>query len=722
MKLFKHSFPAVPVVLLVFLLFCPNTLLAASGLASFFAYSWEPSGMTNMGVWFWAGGTISLLLILLVTIRLNSSLQRSLSCKTQKVSSLKERELLHRSLFDLSPYGCALYDMDGRFVMVNEEFCRRHNKREAEFIGQTSNNLGHYSEYDAFLDMRKRLQKVDQVQNLEFIIDSDLGPTHGLYSGKLITLGENTYILASSVDATSKKRAEAALKFSENNLKQLFDSAPLPMAFAHSLGGSYLVTIWNQSWCECFGYQKEEADGKNGLEIGLWVDENDRHRFITNLESVNGPKSLEVLLRCKDGSIRNCIIYGRFVGSPEQQILSVVYLDITERKKTEREKEQLQKQLNQTQKLESVGQLAGGVAHDYNNMLGVILGHVELAILKAGSDSKLTKHHTEIKKAAKRSAELTQQLLAFARKQTISPVVLNLNNAIQDTVEMLGWLIGEHIDLSWQPANANLSVKIDPNQLDQLLVNLCVNGRDAISGTGEVIIETKVVDSPDKSDEILLDSVEYVMLSVTDNGTGMDKETRAKIFEPFFTTKGLGHGTGLGLATVYGVVKQNGGMITVDSTPGKGSSFKVYLPRAVDDNSESGNTTKKKVVLDQPTGQTVLVVEDELGVLEVNAAMLEDLGYKVLTASKPSEAFEITDKYQGKIDLLLTDVILPEMNGKEVEERIRLSNPNIGCLFVSGYSVDVISIHGVLAPGLHFLQKPFSRQQLADKLKEALSG
>ena len=606
--------------------------------------------------------------------------------------------------------------------MVNEEFCRRHNKKEAEFIGQTSSNLGHYSEYDAFVAMRKQLQEVDQVRNLEFIIDSDLGPTHGLYSGKLITLGEKTYILASSMDATSKTRAEAALKYSENNLKQLFDSAPLPMAFAHSLGGAYLVTTWNESWYECFGYQKEEADGKNGLEIGLWVDENDRHRFLTNLEKVNGPKSLEVLLRCKDGSIRNCLIYGRFVGTPEQQILSVVYLDITDRKKTERERERLQKQLNQTQKLESVGQLAGGVAHDYNNMLGVILGHIELAILKAGADSKLIKHHTEIKKAAKRSAELTQQLLAFARKQTISPVVLDINNAIQDTVEMLGWLIGEHIDLSWQPANAKLPVKIDPNQLDQLLVNLCVNGRDAISGTGEVIIETKVVDSPEKSDSVLIGSADYVMLSVTDNGTGMDKETRTKIFEPFFTTKGLGHGTGLGLATVYGVVKQNGGIITVDSTPGKGSSFKVYLPRAVEKKSDAEKSLKKRMVQDVPTGQTVLVVEDELGVLEVNAAMLEDLGYRVLTASKPSEAFEVADKFQGKIDLLLTDVILPEMNGKEVEERIRVGNPDIGCLFVSGYSADVISSHGVLASGLHFMQKPFTRRQLADKLKEALSA
>lgn len=367
-------------------------------------------------------------------------------------------------------------------------------------------------------------------------------------------------------------------------------------------------------------------------------------------------------------------------------------------------------------KLESVGQLAGGVAHDYNNMLGVILGHVELAILKAGPDSKLKKHHTEIQKAAKRSAELTQQLLAFARKQTISPVVLNLNAAIQDTVEMLGWLIGENIELIWQPAHAILPVEIDPNQLDQLLVNLCVNGRDAISGTGRIAIETKIVHAPDIKAEHYHGSGEYILLSVTDSGIGMDTKTRAKIFEPFFTTKSLGHGTGLGLATVYGVVKQNGGFIHVESSPGEGSSFQVYLPKAVEQNDAVPAGLKKGDDKNrQGIGQTVLVVEDELGVLEINAAMLDDLGYKVLAASRPSEAMDLADQHRGKIDLLLSDVVLPEMNGKELEGHIRRTNPNIGCLFVSGYSADVISLHGVLADGVHFMQKPFTRQQLAQK-------
>jgi len=678
--------------------------------------------MPNIGTWLWAGSTICLLLILLVTIRTNRSIQARLDRKICKLKKLQEYELFHRSLFNLAPYGCALYDMDGRFVAVNEEFCRRHNRGEEELIGRTCTELGYYSEYEAFLTMRKQLQRREDVNNLEFIVDSDLGPAHGLYSGKLIALGKKSYILASSVDTTSKIRAEEALRRSENRLKRLFDSAPLPMAFDQSIDGTHSITTWNESWYTCFGYSKEEADGKNGLEIGLWVDKEDRKRFLSNLDKVKGPRSLEVNLRCKDGSVRNCIIYGRFVGNREQQILSVVYLDITGRKKAEREREQLQKQLTQTQKLESVGQLAGGVAHDYNNMLGVILGHVELAILKAGPDSKNTKHHSEIRKAAKRSAELTQQLLTFARKQTISPIVIDLNSAIEDTVEMLGWLIGEHIDLAWQPESARLQVNIDPNQLDQLLVNLCVNGRDAISGTGKIVIETKKVDASEVEGDTPNGVQEYAMLSVSDSGSGMDKETIAKIFEPFFTTKKLGHGTGLGLATVYGVVKQNGGIVKVDSRLGDGSSFKIYLPKSANQSlTAQGDTKGWSRKEGQQTGETILVVEDEIGVLEVNTAILEDLGYRVLSASRPSEALELARGHHGEIDLLLTDVILPEMDGKEVEKQVRKIYPQIGCLFVSGYSSDVISHHGVLADGVHFMQKPFTRQQLGDKVQSALT-
>lgn len=613
--------------------------------------------------------------------------------------------------------------MDGRFVAVNEEFCRRHNKREQELLGRTSIDLGYYSEYEAFVEMRKQLRSTDQVKNLEFIVDSDLGPTHGIYSGKVVSIGEESFILASSVDATSKKRAEAALRLSENNLKRLFDSAPLPMAFAQSVGGIYSDTTWNEAWYNCFGYPKHEVKGKNGLDIGLWVDVDERYQFLKNLEKIDGPNSLEVRLRCKNGAVLNCIIYGRFVGNPGQQILSVVYLDITERKKAERERELLQRQLNQTQKLESVGQLAGGVAHDYNNMLGVILGHVELAILKAGPDSALKKHHEEIQKAAKRSADLTQQLLAFARKQTISPVVLELNSAIEDTVEMLRWLIGEHIELIWKPAAARLPVKIDPNQLDQLLVNLCVNGRDAISGTGRIVIETGEVKNSEGREKGQDSLEDHILLSVTDSGVGMDKETIAKIFEPFFTTKKLGHGTGLGLATVYGVVKQNAGVVTVKSNPGEGSSFNVYLPRV---NEAIQAPASLPELENEPatfagTG-TILVVEDERGVLEVNCALLEDLGFQVLAAGRPSEALHHARSHEGDIDLLLTDVILPEMNGKELADEIGKIRPGTTCLFVSGYSADVISSHGVLAEGIHFMQKPFTSEQLAKKVQEALAA
>jgi signal transduction histidine kinase/ActR/RegA family two-component response regulator len=395
--------------------------------------------------------------------------------------------------------------------------------------------------------------------------------------------------------------------------------------------------------------------------------------------------------------------------------------EIAERKLAEVEKEKMQSQLIQSQKIESVGRLAGGVAHDYNNMLGVILGHTDLALLKTDDDHPLHDHLKAIRHAAQRSAELTQQLLAFARRQTIAPQMMDLNAAVTTTLQMLQLLIGEDIVLDWLPGAEPYPVKIDPSQFDQLLMNLCINARDAINGGGRIHIETReiAIDAAYCATKLYFVPGDYAVLSVSDNGSGMDNQTQAKIFEPFFTTKNLGQGTGLGLATVYGIVKQNNGFIHVYSEPGHGTTFSIYLPL-----SESLNPADKKSpdnTIATSTNATILVVEDEKHLLHICQTMLLDLGYKVLAAGTPEEALLLAADHKDRIDLLLTDVVMPGMNGRELQARMQKNNPGIKCLFMSGYTANVISHHGVLDPDVYFIQKPFTFMDIGKKILETLN-
>jgi two-component system, cell cycle sensor histidine kinase and response regulator CckA len=380
----------------------------------------------------------------------------------------------------------------------------------------------------------------------------------------------------------------------------------------------------------------------------------------------------------------------------------------------------LEAQLRQAQKMESVGRLAGGVAHDYNNMLGVILGYTELALDKVDPSDPLHADLEEIRKAGRRSAEITRQLLAFARKQTISPEVLDLNGTVDSMLKMLRRLIGEDIDLAWMPRAGLWPVKMDPAQIDQILVNLCVNARDAIGGVGRITIET---DRVTFNGNYCVDHAEFlpgefVLLAVSDNGCGMDKETQEHLFEPFFTTKELGKGTGLGLATVYGIVKQNDGFINVYSEPGQGTTFKIYLPRHGDRIDEIPVESLEEFPLGR--GETLLLVEDEPAMLKMGKMMLERLGYEVLTAVGGSAALRLAEEHAGKIDLLMTDVVMPEMNGRDLAERLQGHYPKVKRLFMSGYTADVIAHRGVLPEGEHFIQKPFSLEELARKVREAL--
>lgn len=379
-------------------------------------------------------------------------------------------------------------------------------------------------------------------------------------------------------------------------------------------------------------------------------------------------------------------------------------------------------QFQQAQKMESIGRLAGGVAHDYNNMLSVILGYTEMALEKVDPSDTLHEDLQEVFNAAKRSSDITRQLLAFARKQTIAPVVLNLNTTLDGMLNMLRRLIGEDISLAWQPSFEVWPIKIDPSQVDQILANLCVNARDAIKGVGKVTIETANVSFDDADCALNRGFIPgaFVMLAVSDNGCGMDKTIVNQIFDPFFTTKDIGEGTGLGLATVYGIVKQNHGFINVYSEPDNGTIFKIYIPRDTADIEQTTDAKLSKIPMGQ--GETILLVEDELALLGMVKRLMERLGYIVLCASEPDSALRLAKEHAGEIELLLTDVIMPKMNGRDLANLLTNSYPSMKLLFMSGYTADVIAHKGILDEGVNFIQKPISQNDLAAKLREILDA
>lgn len=394
--------------------------------------------------------------------------------------------------------------------------------------------------------------------------------------------------------------------------------------------------------------------------------------------------------------------------------------DVTGLKQADKEKAALKAQLMQAQKMESVGRLAGGVAHDFNNMLSVILGHAEIALMHVDTNQPTYVSLQEIRKAAQRSADLTRQLLAFARQQTVSPKVLDLNENISGLLNMLQRLIGENIRLLWKPAASLWQVRMDSSQIDQIMANLCVNAHDAIADVGEILIETGNCTCDESASKVHphLTPGDYVKISVSDNGSGMDKATLDHIFEPFFTTKELGKGTGLGLATIYGIVKQNNGFIDVNSEPGKGTTFFIYLPRFEEREEPASRETAPAP--SHRGNETILLVEDEPTILEITAEILTQLGYTVLQAHTPAEALRMGREHVGEIHLLMTDVIMPEMNGRELAKSLSDLCPRIRCLFMSGYTSDIIAHHGVLDDGVHFLQKPFGLDALSAKLREVL--
>jgi len=516
-------------------------------------------------------------------------------------------------------------------------------------------------------------------------------------------------------DITERKTAEETLRLSERE-KALILNASIEMFVYYDLD---LRIQWaNRAAGESVGRRVEDLVGMNCYE--LWHQRMEPCLNCPVILARETGKSHKTEIATPDG--RHWFIRGYPVLDEKGQVIALVEFgqDITERKQSEAEREKLQEELLQSQKMESIGRLAGGVAHDFNNMLGVIIGHSEMALEQIPPDDAVQEDLKEILSAARRSADLTRQLLAFARKQTISPIVLDLNETVEGMLKMLRRLIGEDIHLIWLPQGGLWQTLIDPAQIDQILANLCVNARDAIDGIGKITIETGnlTLDETFCADHAESTPGDYVLLAVSDSGCGMDKETLGKLFEPFFTTKGVGTGTGLGLATIYGIVKQNHGFINPYSEPDQGTTFKIYLPRY------TGKTVQKSIdsaeEADRGGPETILLVEDEPSILKLGKKVLERLGYRVLAASTPGKAIGIAEHFSEKIHLLMTDVIMPEMNGRDLASRLKSSHPGMKRLFMSGYTANVIAHHGVLEKGIHFIQKPFSRSEVAAKVREAL--
>ncbi|WP_051617437.1 hybrid sensor histidine kinase/response regulator [Desulfonatronovibrio hydrogenovorans] len=629
--------------------------------------------------------------------------------------------------------GMLIIDSSGLILEANPAFCSMIRQSRDKIINRTFVDLLKWLRING--ELKKIIQQVRAKGSFEGEIQARLHKgsalIHALVSVS-ISLDDSgrpdSYIVVVH-DTTDRRNQEKALLEAEKRYREIFELAPVAI-FRTTPDGRFLMVNPAYSTMLGFGSPQEMIRSVNDIGTQLYHDPAERIEYVRQLREKGMVDGFETRLKRQDGGLVWVSINSRTVLNEQGNILFIdgFLRDITafkeneqQRYRAEQEREKLQNQLNQAQKMESIGRLAGGVAHDFNNMLQVILGYSRMAMARTSSDSPLVHPLEEIQKAADRSVDLARQLLAFARKQTIRPKVLNLNDTISDMMGMLQSLIGEHLILEWTPAPDLLLTRVDPSQIDQILVNLVINARDAISGQGSISIATKNFEMDEsfcrEHPECL--AGDYVLLEVADSGCGMDEHVLSKMFEPFFTTKGLGVGTGLGLATVYGIVKQNNGYIYAHSRPGHGTVFSVYFPGIQGEQASFFGRKQAQQDLARGSG-TVLLVEDEEMVLELTSEVLEQLGYTVLSSSSPTLALEKAKEYQGEIDLLVTDVNMPVMNGPELARKIRTVRPDIRVLFMSGYTSDLMRHQDLLCNETLFLQKPFSAEELSQKIRRVL--
>ncbi|MBN2369851.1 MAG: PAS domain S-box protein [Vicinamibacteria bacterium] len=648
---------------------------------------------------------------------------RDISERRRAEESLRRSEMRYRALIESQIDLVSRYRSDTILTFVNDAYCKFYGKTREELIGQSFMFMVAPEFRDIVAKETENLAK-DPASLVvgEYLNYNQAGKECWIQWIVHSITDENGRVLelqAVGRDITHLKQTEEALR--QANI--VVESSPVVL-FRWKTAEGWPVEYVSKNVVQ-FGYTVDELLAGDMAYIEL-VHPDDRHRFVQEIRKYSAAGAdrfqQEYRILTKNGDVRWVDDRTAVQRDDQGRIMHYqgIVIDVTERKRAEKERGKLQTQLYQAQRMESVGRLAGGVAHDFNNMLTAILGHTQMAMTKVADSDTIHKDLDVIERCTLRSAAIVRQLLAFARQQPVAPKVLDLNDTVTGMLKMLQRLIGEDVDIAWRPGADLWFVRIDPSQIDQLLANLCVNARDAIAGVGKIIIESDNA----VFDEAFCDAHpgfmpgQYVMLAVSDNGCGMDGKMLDHIFEPFFTTKEIGKGTGLGLATVYGIVKQNEGFINVYSEPGKGTVLKVYLPRCVDEPVERLFAAEPEIP--RGRGETVLLVEDEESILLISKSMLEELGYRVLIASTPGEALRLVETDTGHIALLLTDVIMPEMNGRALAALIGGIHPRLKCLYSSGYTADVIAHRGILDEHVHFLQKPFTIRELAVKMREAL--
>jgi len=625
--------------------------------------------------------------------------------------ALRESEKKFALAFDASPDAVNINRLeDGLYVATNKGFTDLTGFTHEDVAGKTTLDINIWTDLADRQRLVDALQSEGYCENLEAVFRKKDGSlATGLLSARTLMLDHVPHIISITRDITRKRQAEANLE----RLKVAIEQAGEVIVITDPDGN---IQYANPAFVRVTGYAVDEVIRQNPriLKSG----EHDETFYETLWQTITGGQTWtgRMVNKKKDGTLYTEEATISPVFDHHGAIVNFVAIkrDITAQLK-------LEAQYLQAQKMESVGRLTGGVAHDFNNILAVIIGYAEMALDKMDPAHPVHADLDKIHEAAMRSADIVHQLLAFSRKQAIDPKILDLNATVEGMLKMLRRLIGEDIELRWSPQPELPLIKMDPAQIDQILANLCVNARDAIDGAGAITIATSHtwLDAAFCANHPGLEPGAHVVLSVADNGCGMEPGLIENIFEPFFTTKGV-LGTGLGLATVYGIVQQNQGVIVAESAPGGGATFRVYLP------AQGPGVAWTKEARPEPAlpgrGETILVVEDDPSILELSRTMLTTLGYRVLTAGSPGEAILQVEQFAGRIDLLMTDVIMPEMNGKDLARRLTLRRPEMRLLYMSGYTADVIAHHGVLDGHIHFLRKPFFTHELSQKLREALDG
>jgi len=526
-----------------------------------------------------------------------------------------------------------------------------------------------------------------------------------------IKIGHTKLFTAIIRDITERKLAEEALYKSEQRFSKAFRRSPLAITISTEGEGRYLDV--NDAFLDLMGHKRKDVIGRTAAELAFWSDPFDRVEMLRQLKEGDLVAKHNTRYRTANGETREAEVWAELIELDGQACVLAITRDVTEIR-------QLEAQVRQAQKMEAVGQLAGGVAHDFNNLLGVIRGYADLALELVAPDDQLNRHLLQIARASQRAALLTQQLLAFSRKQVAFTKILDLNDVVRNATGMFLRLVGEDVSVEFQPTNPLGSVKADPAQIEQVLMNLVLNARDAMPTGGRIVIETAEaeLDEHYASEHPGAHAGQHIVLTVSDTGCGMDESIKSQIFEPFFTTKRIGHGTGLGLSTVYGIVKQSGGYTLVYSEPGKGTTFKIYFPRVYE--------RAEKLVLsheeaEPPRGSgTILVVEDDETLRELTVKLLEDGGYRVVDARDAEGALRIMAASEPEIDLLLTDVIMPGTSGPELVRLAKEGHPKLRSLFVSGYSGHLVGKQGVLLQESSFLEKPFTKRALLTKVYATL--